>query len=283
MIPTPKKAPQGRIGKYLALRQLPRQPDHLGDVYHRHRAQPAGGGHYCQSHRQRIFHLSWGTWALAMLLPGLVAMLVMPLVIYAVYPPEIKETPNAAQFAKERLHEMGPIEPRRKNHARRFSFILLMLWAGIPAMIMGDAWKVDATTTALIGLSLLLLTGVLSWDDILKEKSAWDTITWFAALVMMATFLNKLGLITWFSGMLESGIGHLGLGWMGASALLLLAYMYAHYMFASTTAHITAMLGAFLCGRHFAGRAADAVCADDGRRIEHYDDASPTTPPALRP
>ena len=62
---------------------------------------------------------------------------------------------------------------------------------------------------------------------------------------MMATFLNKLGLITWFSGMLESGIGHLGLGWMGASALLLLAYMYAHYMFASTTAHITAMLGAF--------------------------------------
>ena len=107
------------------------------------------------------------------------------------------------------------------------------------------ATSLSDTTTALIGLSLLLLTGVLTWDDILKEKSAWDTITWFAALVMMATFLNKLGLITWFSGMLESGIGHLGLGWLGASTLLLLAYMYAHYMFASTTAHITAMFAAF--------------------------------------
>ncbi|CAM5215021.1 DASS family sodium-coupled anion symporter [Oligella ureolytica] len=34
-------------------------------------------------------HLSWGTWALAMLLPGLVAMAIMPLVIYMMYPPEI--------------------------------------------------------------------------------------------------------------------------------------------------------------------------------------------------
>ena len=112
-------------------------------------------------------------------------------------------------------------------------------------MLFGDAYIIDATTTAFIGLSLLLLTGVLSWDDILKEKSAWDTITWFAALVMMATFLNKLGLIKWFSGVLESSIGGLGMGWMGACALLLLAYMYAHYMFASTTAHITAMFAAF--------------------------------------
>ena len=42
-----------------------------------------------------------------------------------------------------------------------------------------------------------------------------------------------------------AGIEHLGIGWVGAGLLLLLAYTYAHYMFASTTAHITAMYGAF--------------------------------------
>ncbi|MEG0197939.1 MAG: anion permease, partial [Acinetobacter sp.] len=87
--------------------------------------------------------------------------------------------------------------------------------------------------------------GVLTWEDILTQKSAWDTITWFAALVMMATYLNKLGLITWFSSVLETGIGHLGLSWIPACLLLMLAYLYAHYMFASTTAHITAMFAAF--------------------------------------
>jgi len=80
---------------------------------------------------------------------------------------------------------------------------------------------------------------------VLKEKSAWDTIVWFSALVMMATYLNKLGLIAWFSASIEHGIGRLGLDWVGASALLLLAYLYAHYLFASTTAHITAMFAAF--------------------------------------
>ena len=36
--------------------------------------------------------------------------------------------------------------------------------------------KVDATATTFLGLSLCLLTGVLTWEDALKEKSAWDTI-----------------------------------------------------------------------------------------------------------
>jgi di/tricarboxylate transporter len=28
---------------------------------------------------------------------------------------------------------------------------------------------------------------------------AWDTLTWFAALIAMAGYLNKFGLISWFS------------------------------------------------------------------------------------
>jgi DASS family divalent anion:Na+ symporter len=92
---------------------------------------------------------------------------------------------------------------------------------------------------------LLLLTGVLEWEDVLKAKSAWDTLIWFAALVMMATFLGKLGLITWFSQSIKEAIGGLGLGWIGACAILVAVYFYAHYFFASTTAHITAMFAAF--------------------------------------
>ena len=175
-----------------------------------------------------------------------------PLVLYFVYPPEIKETPNAAQFAKDRLKEQGPMNRGEKIMLAIFA-VLLVLWAGIPAMIFGKAFAVNPTATAFIGLSLLLLSGVLTWDDVLKEKSAWDTVVWFSALVMMASFLNKLGLIGWFSDMLGSGIKNTGMGWFGASALLLLIYMYAHYMFASTTAHITAMLGAFYAAGLFLG------------------------------
>ncbi|OSI36654.1 DASS family sodium-coupled anion symporter [Neisseria dumasiana] len=239
----PEKGTQGRIGKYLALVNYHSNPITSAMFITATAPNPLVVDIIAKATNSDI-HLSWGTWALAMLLPGLAAMFLMPLVLYFIYPPEIKETPNAAQFAKERLNELGAMNRGEKIMLGIFA-LLLILWAGVPAMLFGSGWKVDATTTAFIGLSLLLLSGVLSWDDILKEKSAWDTVTWFAALVMMATFLNKLGLIAWFSGVLENSIEHLGLGWVGASALLLLAYMYAHYMFASTTAHITAMLGAF--------------------------------------
>jgi DASS family divalent anion:Na+ symporter len=76
-------------------------------------------------------------------------------------------------------------------------------------------------------------------------KGAWDTITWFAALVMMATFLGKLGLTEWFSIQIKTMIEGMGIGWVGATLLLVGIYFYAHYFFASTTAHITAMFGAF--------------------------------------
>lgn len=58
---------------------------------------------------------------------------------------------------------------------------------------------IDAVTAAILGLSILLITGVVSWKECLAEAVAWDTLTWFAALIAMAGYLNKYGLISWFS------------------------------------------------------------------------------------
>jgi DASS family divalent anion:Na+ symporter len=174
-----------------------------------------------------------------------VAIALMPLVLYLIYPPEIKKTEDARNFAKQRLTELGKVNRNEKIMLGVFG-ILLLLWADVPMWLLGDAYQLNATTTAFIGLSILLLTGVLTWQDILAEKSAWDTLVWFGALVMMATQLNKLGVIAWFSTSIQDLITHAGMGWAGASALLVVVFLYSHYFFASTTAHITAMMGAFL-------------------------------------
>ncbi|MAY71166.1 MAG: C4-dicarboxylate ABC transporter [Halomonas sp.] len=189
--------------------------------------------------------ITWTQWALAALLPGLVAIALMPAVLYVLYPPELKRTPDATSFAREQLTAMGPLDRAEKIMIGVFG-LLLILWAGIPAMLFGPEFKVNSTAVALLGLSILLVTNVLTWDDILGEKSAWDTIVWFAALVMMASFLGKLGLIGWFSGVIEEGISSFNMGWFGMALALTGVYFYAHYFFASTTAHITAMYAAFL-------------------------------------
>lgn len=182
-------------------------------------------------------NISWTGWAVAALVPGLISLLVIPYFLYKVYPPEIKETPGASEMAAQKLKEMGPLK-RSEICMLAVFFLVLVLW------IFGDGLKIDATTTALIGLSVLLLTQVLTWDDIKKEQGAWDTLTWFAALVMMATFLNKLGMVPWFGETMKNSVS--GMSWLAALIILSIVYYYTHYFFASATAHISAMYSAFL-------------------------------------
>jgi divalent anion:Na+ symporter, DASS family len=64
------------------------------------------------------------------------------------------------------------------------------------------------------------------------------------ALVGLADYLSKLGFIPWFSKVIGASI--VGIPWLPAFVALLVIYMYAHYGFASLTAHITAMYSAFV-------------------------------------
>ncbi|MCL2601656.1 MAG: anion permease [Treponema sp.] len=181
--------------------------------------------------------ISWMQWAVAAFVPGIVSLALLPLLMYKIYPPEIKETPEATEIAKKKLQEMGPLSKKEKQMIFVF-FLILVLW------IFGPNFRIDATTTALIGLCTMLLIGILDFNDIKTEQSAWDTLVWFAALVMMAAQLNTLGVIPWFSVTVTNSVS--GLGWVVAFAIIALAYFYSHYFFASATAHVSAMYGALL-------------------------------------
>lgn len=240
---TPEEGTRLKIGRYLAMVNYHANPITSGMFITATAPNPLVVDLVNKATGSQI-HLTWTTWAIAMFVPGLLCLLIMPLVIYWIYPPEIKQTPDAKGFARDNLTKLGDVSTHEKIMLGVFA-LMLILWANIPAMIFSEALSVDATTTAFIGLSVLILTGVLTWEDVLKEKSAWDTIIWFGALIMMATYLNKLGLIAWFSANIESAIGMTGFGWVGAVIILTLVYLYMHYFFASTTAHITAMFAAF--------------------------------------
>lgn len=181
--------------------------------------------------------ITWLGWMLAALGPGLLALLVVPLVIFMLHRPEITSTPNAATLATTKLKEMGSIS-RAEKYMLAIFFTILCLW------ISGDVIGIGATTTAQIGLSLLLLFQVLNWKDVIQEQAAWDTLVWFAALVMMASELNRFGLMEWFSQLVNNFVQ--GLPWITAFIILALIYYYSHYLFASATAHVSAMYATFL-------------------------------------
>lgn len=53
--------------------------------------------------------IGWMDWAKAAIVPGLVSLIVVPLLLYVVYPPQIKSSPDAPRLAKEKLDLMGPM------------------------------------------------------------------------------------------------------------------------------------------------------------------------------
>jgi DASS family divalent anion:Na+ symporter len=181
--------------------------------------------------------ITWVGWALAALVPGACSLVFVPWILYGLFPPEVKETPEAVAIARERLAELGPV--KRPEWVMTACFVLLLgLW------ILADPLGVHTTTTALLGLVLLLVTKVLSWEDVLAERGAWDTLVWFSALVMMASYLTELGFIPWFSE--AAGGLFRGAGWVTGFLSLGLVYFYSHYLFASNTAHVSAMYAPFL-------------------------------------
>jgi len=180
--------------------------------------------------------ISWTTWALAALVPGLVNLAILPGIIYYLYPPQITKTPEAPAFARQKLKEMGPLKNAEIIMLATFA-LLLVLW------VFGPQLGVDATVAALVGLSILLATRVLTWDDLLKEHNAWHTFIWLATLLMMSNCLTEFGMMTWFSEYVQGWIA--SYHWITAIIVISLVYFYSHYAFATITAHVSSMFSAF--------------------------------------
>ena len=181
--------------------------------------------------------ITYARWAIASIVPGLLSLLVVPWLIYRVFPPEIKHTPAASEFATKELTLMGAMKWSER--------LMLIVFGLVAALWITTKWhQIDYAVVAMLGISVLLITGVLDWDDLISEKAAWAVFIWYGGLIRMAEALGQTGLTKRFA---EAAAGlTTGWQWWLALASLLLIYFYAHYVFASITAHATAMFVPFL-------------------------------------
>ena len=181
--------------------------------------------------------IDWGTWFKAASVPGFCSLFLVPALIYFTYPPEIKKTPEAGQFARGELSALGPMS--RDERILAVVFVLLALtWAT-------SSWHGTSTVAvAFSAIGLLLVGGVLTRQDLSEESSAWDTFLWFGGFLSIAGAVSDSGLIQ----QLLSPLGSWFQSWNPILALVLLviAYTYLHYVFAGMTPQIIALYAAFL-------------------------------------
>src|SRR6476659_51271 len=109
--------------------------------------------------------ITWLDWFMYFAPVGILLLAVLPLLVYWIYPPRVKEGTEVQAWVAKELEKMGSLT-RREIMLAILVVIALVLW-----IFRGD--EVNATTAALIIISLMLLTNVVTWTDIIKKSAAW--------------------------------------------------------------------------------------------------------------
>lgn len=193
------------------------------------------------------FAIEWGSWFTTLAMITIPLFLAVPYLAYIVYPPEQKYSPEAPAWAAEELKKMGSITKKE----------IIMLCLGMLALalwIFGKQIGVNGTVAAIAVLCLLVLFDVITWEDVITNKGAINVFIWFATLVAMASGLKQVGYLKWASGLISSWL--VGMDPVLIGIVLVILFFLFHYLFASVTAHVVALLPLFL------GIAANLLPAD---------------------
>lgn len=192
-----------------------------------------------------IISPTWTEWFYYFLPVGIILIVSVPLITYFVYPPNLKTSKSIPEWAGNELNKMGRIS-RSEGFMTIFAALAILLW------IFGKYLNIHATVAALIVLCLMVLFQIISWKDILENRAGWNIFLWFGALVTLAGGLNNVGFLDWLANRITSGISSYPPRLIVIS--LLLVFYFIHYLFASSTAHATALLTIFLmAGKNIAG------------------------------
>jgi len=194
----------------------------------------------------RVGHvqLTWMRWFAGASVPGFLTLAVVPWVLCRLVKPTLRDMAPAREHARVELHKMGSFRREEK-------WLAAILLAVMVGWVTSNWHGISNTFVAFAGISAILLTRVLSWDDLLAERRAWDALIWFAPLLMMSDALNETGVIKILSGCLFSMMA--GWPWMLVLMALAVSYFYLHYTFASLTAQTTALYPGFVAAALAAG------------------------------
>ncbi|GHS92342.1 putative malate transporter YflS [Alphaproteobacteria bacterium] len=180
--------------------------------------------------------VSWLEWFVMACVPCLACILLMPWLIYKLFPPEISTIDNAEELAQQQLETLSAMS--QKEWITVFIFLgMLLCW------IFGSFLGFHTGIVALGGLCLLLLTNVLDIHDVTGAKDIWNIFIWLSILNAIAGKLAEYGLIQYYSSLLQRELG--GLCWQAVLPIVSVLYYFARYFIPGNVLHACAMFSAF--------------------------------------
>ncbi|NOJ40537.1 DASS family sodium-coupled anion symporter [Bradyrhizobium australiense] len=187
--------------------------------------------------------VSWSQWFIGFAPLGILLLILVPLLSYVVCRPEVKESPEIVEWSSTELKTMGPLS-RNEWIMAGLVLLAMFLWIcgsnpTISLPLLGSNF-INPTMVVFVVISLMLLTGVIEFEDIVREKSAWEVFFYFTSLLTLSSGLNEIGFIKWVAEGYAKELA--GLGPTVGLILLVSFFFWVHYFFSSITSHAAAVL-----------------------------------------
>src|SRR6201988_4983577 len=205
--------------------------------------------------------VSWSQWFVGLAPLGIPLLLLVPLLGYFICRPEIKESPEIVEWSKGERAAMGPVS-RQEWIMAVLVLLAMFLWIcgsnpNIKLPMLGSNF-INPTMVVFVIISLMLLTGVIDFADIVAEKAAWEVFFYFTSLLTLSSGLNEIGFIKWVAEGYAKPLS--GLSPTMGLILLVTFFFWVHYFFSSITSHTAAILPVVLAvGSSIPGITIDAL------------------------
>jgi L-tartrate/succinate antiporter len=188
--------------------------------------------------KEAALDITWFQWALGFLPIGVLLIAILPLLAYLVYPPEVRSSPDVPAWAAIELGRLG-------RFSRREGVLGLLILTAFSLWVFGGEW-INATTAIFAVVSMMVVFRVLQWEEVVGNRSAWDTVIYFATLITLADGLHRVGVVSWAAKGVSGQL--IGVSPMVALCGFVVFFFVVHYAFASLTAHTAVVFPALLAG-----------------------------------
>lgn len=185
------------------------------------------------SERNGGVRLDWFQWAAAAAAPGIVSLVVVPLIIRCLHPIKSLDTSRIRLYAQNQLELIGPL----RSHERKLLAVVICL---IICWAVSSRLGVSPLFCGVLAVCALILWGVLEVDDITADCEAWSTFLWLGGVISLSAAVSKATLFQKAALHASRFVPHHHP--MELLLTLVTTYLLLHYLFVGITTQILTVL-----------------------------------------
>ncbi len=182
-------------------------------------------------------HVTWMSWFKYMVIPYITFLLIVPFILQLIRKTNVKDLSKLKVLAANNYEELGAINNKEK-------LIILVFLGMLVLWILSEFINIPIMTTALIGLSIFIFTGILNIKDILSSYGTFSSVMLLGLIISLVNCLIDLKVIDWFSTIISNSVCDFSK--TTVFILLTIIYYFAQYFFTSESSKIMALFAPFL-------------------------------------